>query len=117
LTTQYRGEAYDFWDDVLFAYLNIPGGDALDRVELPGWVLRDDQAEYVFDVVRAEAGVGRGYPEILQQADANAVLDTGAKPVPRARTGVRGRTRPPDRVGRESPLEGTSPPITRRHNS
>jgi len=80
LTTQYRGEAYDFWDDdVLFAYLNIPGGDALDRVELPGWAAGDDQAEYVFDVVRAEAGVGRGYPEILQQADANAVLDTGAK--------------------------------------
>jgi len=42
-------------------------------------VLRDDWAEYVFDVVRAEAGVGRGHPEILQQADANAVLDTGAK--------------------------------------
>ena len=79
MTTQYHGEEYEFWDDMLFAYLNIPGGDALDRVELPGWVLREERAEYVFDVVRAEAGVGRGYPEILQQADANAVLDTGAK--------------------------------------
>ena len=75
----YRGESYEFWDDVLFAYVNIPGSEALDRVELPGWVLRDGLEEYVFNVVRAEAGVGRGYPEILQQADANAVLDTAAR--------------------------------------
>jgi hypothetical protein len=27
------------------------------------------------DVVRAESGVGRGYPEVLQQADTDAVLD------------------------------------------
>jgi len=79
LSTTYRGEMYKFWDDVLFAYLDIPGGDALDRVELPGWVLRDNLTEYVFDALRAEAGVGRGYPELLQQADANAVLDTQAK--------------------------------------
>ncbi len=32
--------------------------------------------EYTVDIVRAEAGIGRGYPEILQQADSDAVLDT-----------------------------------------
>jgi hypothetical protein len=26
-------------------------------------------------MVRAEAGIGRGYPEVLQQADTDAVLD------------------------------------------
>jgi len=75
----YRGEEYEFATDVLFGYLDIPDGDAMDYLEFPGWVLRDDLVEYVFDVVRAEAGVGRGYPEIVQQADANAVLDAGAK--------------------------------------
>ncbi|GAB7012952.1 DNA double-strand break repair nuclease NurA [Halolamina salina] len=76
---RYRGDEYEFGTDVLFGYLDIPDGDAMDYLEFPGWVLRDDLLEYVFDVVRAEAGVGRGYPEIVQQADANAVLDTGAK--------------------------------------
>ena len=31
--------------------------------------------EYTLDIVRAEAGISRGYPEILQQADSDAVLD------------------------------------------
>jgi len=31
--------------------------------------------QYTIDIVRAEAGIGRGYPEILQQADSDAVLD------------------------------------------
>lgn len=75
----YRGEEYEFATDVLFGYLDIPDGDAMDYLEFPGWVLRDDLVGYVFDVVRAEAGVGRGYPEIIQQADANAVLDADAK--------------------------------------
>jgi hypothetical protein len=75
----YRGEAYEFATDVLFGYLDIPEGDAMDYLEFPGWVLRDGLVEYVFDVVRAEAGVGRGYPETVQQADANAVLDASAK--------------------------------------
>lgn len=79
MTATYRGESYDFWDDVLFAYLDIPGGAAFDRVELPGWVLREGLADHVFDVLRAEAGIGRGYPELLQQADANAVLDYEAE--------------------------------------
>lgn len=79
LSATYHGESYEFCDDVLFTYVDIPGGDAFDRVELPGWVLREGLTEYVFDVIRAEAGVGRGYPEILQQADANAVLDAAAR--------------------------------------
>jgi len=79
LATQYRGEAYDFWDDVLFAYLNIPGRGRPRSRRASGVGAAGRPGGYVFDVVRAEAGVRRGYPEIIQQADANAVLDTGAK--------------------------------------
>jgi hypothetical protein len=35
----------------------------------------DSMYEYTVDIVRAQAGIGRGYPEILQQADSDAVLD------------------------------------------
>lgn len=76
---RYRGEEYDFTTDVLFGYLEIPGGETMDYLEFPGWILRDDLVEHVFDVIRAEAGIGRGYPEIIQQADANAVLDASAR--------------------------------------
>ncbi|WP_435185138.1 DNA double-strand break repair nuclease NurA [Halobellus sp. EA9] len=79
MEAEYRGEEYEFATDVLFGYLDIPDGDAMDYLEFPGWVLRTGLVDYVFDIVRAEAGVGRGYPEIVQQADANAVLDTEAK--------------------------------------
>ena len=74
----YQGEAYDFSTDVLFGYLATDGPE-MDYLEFPGWVLREDRLESVLDVVRAEAGVGRGYPEILQQADANAILDAEAR--------------------------------------
>ncbi|AWB27579.1 DNA double-strand break repair nuclease NurA [Halococcoides cellulosivorans] len=82
LETTYRGEAYAFEDDICFSYLDVPPGSALDRIEFPGWLCRADgpagyetMFEYTVAVVRAEAGVGRGYPEILQQADSDAVLD------------------------------------------
>jgi hypothetical protein len=77
LAATYAGREYEFGDRVLFTYLD--GGDTTDRVEVPRWVLDADLAEHVLDVVRAEAAVGRGYPELLQQADANAVLGAGAK--------------------------------------
>lgn len=70
----YQEEYYEFGNGVLFAYLNVPGPGAMDRVELPRWIEREGLTDYVFDVVRAEAAIGRGYPELLQQADANAVL-------------------------------------------
>jgi hypothetical protein len=79
MNTQYRGEEYAFATDVLFGYLDIPDGDAMDYLEFPAWIQRAGLVEYVFDVVRAETGVGRGYPEVVQQADTNAVLDTEAK--------------------------------------
>jgi len=82
LQTTYEGEAYDFQDDILFSYLNVPPGAGLDRIEFPGWLSRhdgpdgyDSMYEYTVEIVRAEAGVGRGYPEVLQQADSDAVLD------------------------------------------
>lgn len=79
MSTTYRGQEYDFARDVLFGYVDVPGDGSVDHVEIPGWILRDGLTDYVFDVVRAEAGVGRGYPELLQQADANAVLDAEAR--------------------------------------
>jgi hypothetical protein len=79
METNYRGDAYEFATDVLFGYLDVPDTDAMDYVEFPGWILRENLEDYVFDVVRAETGIGRGYPEIVQQADTNAVLDIGAK--------------------------------------
>ncbi|MFC4540794.1 DNA double-strand break repair nuclease NurA [Halosolutus amylolyticus] len=82
LQTTYEGERYEFRDDILFSYLNVPPGAGLDRIEFPGWLCRSDgpagydsMYEYTVEIVRAEAGVGRGYPEILQQADSDAVLD------------------------------------------
>ncbi len=82
LQTTYEGDRYEFRDDILFSYLNVPPGAGLDRIEFPGWLCRSDgpagydsMYEYTVEIVRAEAGVGRGYPEILQQADSDAVLD------------------------------------------
>jgi hypothetical protein len=81
LQTTYEGETYEFRDDILFSYLNVPPGAGLDRIEFPGWLCRSDgpdgydsMYEYTVEIVRAEAGVGRGYPEIIQQADSDAVL-------------------------------------------
>jgi hypothetical protein len=75
----YENIEYGYEEGVLFTYLDVPGGDAMDYLEFPEWVQRAGLVDDVLDVVRAETGVGRGYPEILQQADANAVLDAGAK--------------------------------------
>jgi len=82
LEETYNGETYEFRDDILFSYLNVPPGEGLDRIEFPGWMCRhdgpegyDSMYEYTVEIVRAEAGIGRGYPEILQQADSDAVLD------------------------------------------
>ena len=82
LQTTYRGKQYEFRGDILFSYLKVPPGSGLDRIEFPGWLCRQDgpegyhsMYEYTLDIVRAEAGIGRGYPEILQQADSDAVLD------------------------------------------
>ncbi|WP_433628374.1 DNA double-strand break repair nuclease NurA [Halomicrococcus sp. NG-SE-24] len=75
----YRGKEYEFATDVLFGYLDIPEGDVMDCLEFPGWIQREGLVDYLFDIVRAEIGIGRGYPEIVQQADTNAVLDMEAK--------------------------------------
>jgi hypothetical protein len=82
LQATYEGETYEFRDDILFSYLNVPPGAGLDRIEFPGWLCRSDgpdgyesMFEYTVEIVRAEAGIGRGYPEILQQVDSDAVLD------------------------------------------
>lgn len=78
----YAGETYAFGEDLLFSYLNVPPGAGLDRIEFPGWLTRTDgpdgyatMYEYTREMVRAEAAIGRGYPEVLQQADSDAVLD------------------------------------------
>jgi hypothetical protein len=74
LKTTYRGQEFDFSDDILFTYLDIGPGAQIDRVEMPRWIHENDFTEKVISLVRAEAGVGRGYPEILQAADADAVI-------------------------------------------
>ncbi len=74
LQTAYHGVEYDFSDKILFTYLDIGPGAQIDRVALPEWIHEQGKTEYVLSVVRAEAGVGRGYPEILQSVDADAVI-------------------------------------------
>jgi hypothetical protein len=74
LETTYHGEEYDFSEDILFSYLKTDPGAQIDRIEMPSWILEEGLAEHVFSVIRAEAGIGRGYPEILQAVDADAVL-------------------------------------------
>lgn len=74
LSTSYRGEEYDFSDRLLFTYLNTGSGQSLDRVGVPKWVQEQGMVDEVLSTVRAQAGVGRGFPEILSAADADAVL-------------------------------------------
>jgi len=74
LRATYRGQEFDFSDDILFTYIDIGPGPQIDRVEMPRWIHEEDLTEEVLSMVRAEAGVGRGYPEILQAADADAVI-------------------------------------------
>lgn len=74
LRTTYRGVEYDFSDSILFTYMNIGPGPQIDRVEMPRWIHEEGFTDEVLALVRAEAGVGRGYPEILQAADADAVI-------------------------------------------
>jgi hypothetical protein len=82
LTRMDGAGAYNFSGEVLFSYLNVPPGSGLDRIEFPDWLVREDgpgkyetMYDYAIEMVRAEAAVGRGYPELLQQADSDAVLD------------------------------------------
>lgn len=74
LHTTYQGEDFDFSDKLLFTYLDVGSGPQMDRIELPQWVVEESLFDYVISVIRGEAGVGRGYPEILQSVDADAVI-------------------------------------------
>ncbi len=74
LSTSYHGSEYDFSDRLLFTYLNTGSGQSLDRVGIPKWVQEEGIVEDVLSTVRAQAAVGRGFPEILSAADADAVL-------------------------------------------
>jgi hypothetical protein len=74
LSTSYRGETYDFSEDIAFCYMNTGSGFALDRVDMPRWIIDSGFSEEVLRVVRADAAVGRGYPEILSAADTDAVI-------------------------------------------
>ncbi len=74
LRARFEAKQYDFSDDIMFTYLKTGEGPQLDRVEMPKWILEEDMLEYTMDMIRGECCVGRGYPEILQQADADAVI-------------------------------------------
>ncbi len=75
LKADHQGEHFDFSEDIMFTYLNTGGGPQLDRIEMPRWIFEDGFLEYTMDVIRAENAIGRGFPEILQQADADAVIN------------------------------------------
>jgi hypothetical protein len=65
----------EYYDDILFTYLQTTQSNPPARLEFPSWVLEDaDYYEWVLDVVRAECIVGVGYPYPLETADAVAVL-------------------------------------------
>lgn len=74
LQTSYHGVEYDFSERILFTYMQIGDGPQLDRLDLPKWILKEGLVDHVMSVIRSECGVGRGYPEILQAADADAVI-------------------------------------------
>lgn len=74
LKTSYHGTDYDFSEDILFTYLKTGEGIQVDRLDMPRWVHEEGLTEHVVESVRAETGVGRGYPEILQAVDADAVI-------------------------------------------
>jgi hypothetical protein len=74
LQTTYHGVDYDFSKDILFTYLNTSSGPQVDRLDFPRWVQEEGFVDHVLAAVRAETGVGRGYPEILQTVDADAVI-------------------------------------------
>lgn len=83
LKTTYEETEYAFGERLRFCYTNIGAGASLDRLETLAWLPEtpapDDcpgetMFEYALTMVRGEAAVGQGYPEILQQVDAEAVL-------------------------------------------
>lgn len=74
LQTTYHGREYDFSEDILFTYLKTESGPQVDRIDFPRWVQEEGLVDYVLAAIRAEVGVGRGYPEILQSVDADAVI-------------------------------------------
>jgi len=76
LKARFEAKDYDFSDEIMFTYLRTGEGPQLDRVEMPKWILEEDMLEYTMDIIRGECCVGRGYPEILQQADADAVISS-----------------------------------------
>ncbi|MFB6182690.1 MAG: DNA double-strand break repair nuclease NurA [Candidatus Nanohaloarchaea archaeon] len=74
LKSEYKGKEYRFEDKILFTYMNTGPEKQLDRIDFPEWIKKEDKLEEVINVLRAEAGVGRGYPEIIQTVDRDAVI-------------------------------------------
>lgn len=66
----------DYYERVAFTYLKTTTDHPPSRLELPAWILQENQQDWVLDVVRAECVVGIGYPYPLETADALAVLAT-----------------------------------------
>lgn len=57
-----------------FIYMQMSGGGAVARLELPAWVYRNGWLNEVLDVVRAECVCGLGYPYAIETADQTAVI-------------------------------------------
>ncbi len=79
--TWYAGRGHDIW----FFYLNLstrPGQPELARVEVPGWVARDDAAlERVHAALMQQSQIleGAPYPYVLARADELAVVGSEEK--------------------------------------
>jgi hypothetical protein len=76
-----QGEGADlaaYYEQVAFVYLKTTADRPPARLDLPRWLLaedeEEDELERVVDVVRAECIVGNGYPYAVETADAVAVI-------------------------------------------
>ncbi len=63
-----------FYTDVAFTYVRLTRDRVPARVEMPRWIVEEELAEEILDLVRAECVVGTGYPYAAETADALAVI-------------------------------------------
>ncbi len=63
-----------YYERMLFVYLKTTVDGLPARLDVPRWVLEEEEMEHVMDVVRAECVVGNGYPYALETADAVSVI-------------------------------------------
>lgn len=63
-----------FYNDVAFTYMRLNRDRSPARIEMPRWLVEEERADEILDIVRAECIVGSGYPYVIETADAVAVI-------------------------------------------